>query len=672
MESHNLSTISSHKIKTNPDVERSKMEEGSLNLGNLNKTSNHFLTGNPEEDYAFLIETPEVIMEYYKNQPSYSLEKYFIEIEDWLKKKPEEGNNVPLVIEADDGIGKKTLIVKWIEHHIKNSRKHYKDIIIPHFASAGGNNSNYHYSIYRILIKLREYFNIKQKVELLEEKIRKNFYYWLDICSRKIMKNVTFDGDILIIIEGMEHFKSEDGNEESNLKFWLPKLFPDRVRFIITCDQNSASYNYLKDLNSSFLSMKADSRLNKLLENLYTRKSICSQEWAHKCYQILEKKHANGELDNTLYIKTFVGAFVPNCIDDEDGILKNDPVFKKKIEKMMSEVDFDRIDNIHNVEDLMDYILEFFEVRIMHQRKFEKVCVILILTFKGLSYDEINRVVNFERYEWEILKSVFKSFFFTYKGLWKVSNDIFKKVVEKKYLKNKEFEKQVRIEIAFALDKSPNSIRKLEEKTNNLYKAEDWANLKHTLSLIESFLLLFNPFTKYDLCRYWQILQDKGFDPVDQYNSGLEQWEMQYNPKEEELFTIILQICRFLKEFTDFETNLTPTFSHPFVKNKITQFKASHGEGYAVYGEEPKKSTFANLKTISDKNTVNQSKQNQSKLSSIKGNQKVDEMKRWEQETKDFFRNEDGEISDRDEGSDSEEKDDNRLDFLDNIGINFI
>merc|ERR1712160_46210 len=108
----------------------------------------------------------------------------------------------------------------------------------------------------------------------------------------------------------------------------------------------------------------------------------------------------------------------------------------------------------------MDYILEFFEVRIMHQRKFEKVCVILILTFKGLSYDEINRVVNFERYEWEILKSVFKSFFFTYKGLWKVSNDIFKKVVEKKYLKNKEFEKQVRIEIAFALDKSPNSIRK--------------------------------------------------------------------------------------------------------------------------------------------------------------------------------------------------------------------
>jgi hypothetical protein len=50
----------------------------------------------------------------------------------------------------------------------------------------GGNNCNYFYAIYSILIKLRENFNIKQKVELLEERLRKYFYYWLDICSKKI------------------------------------------------------------------------------------------------------------------------------------------------------------------------------------------------------------------------------------------------------------------------------------------------------------------------------------------------------------------------------------------------------------------------------------------------------------------------------------------------------
>ncbi len=29
-------------------------------------------------------------------------------------------------------------------------------------------------------------FNIKQKVELVEEKIRRNFSYWLDICNQKM------------------------------------------------------------------------------------------------------------------------------------------------------------------------------------------------------------------------------------------------------------------------------------------------------------------------------------------------------------------------------------------------------------------------------------------------------------------------------------------------------
>jgi hypothetical protein len=31
---------------------------------------------------------------------------------------------------------------------------------------------------------------------------------------------------------------------------------------------------------------------------------------------------------------------------------------------------------------------------------------------------------------------------------------------------------------------------------------------------IENFLLMYNTVFKYDLCRYWQILEEKGFDPV--------------------------------------------------------------------------------------------------------------------------------------------------------------
>ena len=62
-------------------------------------------------------------MEFYKHQNTYGLEKYFIEIEDWLEKKPDPENNMPLIIEADEGVGKKTLLVKWIDYHTKATNR---------------------------------------------------------------------------------------------------------------------------------------------------------------------------------------------------------------------------------------------------------------------------------------------------------------------------------------------------------------------------------------------------------------------------------------------------------------------------------------------------------------------------------------------------------------------
>lgn len=86
-------------------------------------------------------------------------------IEEWLASEPEDPeSNHPLVIEGDGGVGKKTLLVKWFEYHQSIKAKNTRDLTILHFATTGGNNSNYFYAIYRILIKLREELNIGQKV----------------------------------------------------------------------------------------------------------------------------------------------------------------------------------------------------------------------------------------------------------------------------------------------------------------------------------------------------------------------------------------------------------------------------------------------------------------------------------------------------------------------------
>lgn len=50
------------------------------------------------------------------------LDRYFLEIEDWLDEDKSLHQNTPLVLEADYGIGKKTLLVKWMEYHAKNKK----------------------------------------------------------------------------------------------------------------------------------------------------------------------------------------------------------------------------------------------------------------------------------------------------------------------------------------------------------------------------------------------------------------------------------------------------------------------------------------------------------------------------------------------------------------------
>lgn len=91
-----------------------------------------------------------------------------------------------------------------------------------------------------------------------------------------------------------------------------------------------------------------------------------------------------------------------------------------------------------------------------------------------------------------------------FQELWMIKNDSFKKSI---FAKFDLIPTQINEKIADTLKRTPNSVRKLEEETFQLYSAGNYFKLKEVISDIENFLLLFNPYTKYDLCRYWQKLE---------------------------------------------------------------------------------------------------------------------------------------------------------------------
>lgn len=128
-------------------------------------------------------------------RPAFDQEKYLLLMEAFVRREVASAeDNQPLVIEAEDGHGKKALLVNWMTFHeqqeaatdVAAAEQKFRDVVVPHFASVGGHSQNYFNTIYKILVKLRDIFNIKYKVELLEEKIRKYFPFWLDLFQSKI------------------------------------------------------------------------------------------------------------------------------------------------------------------------------------------------------------------------------------------------------------------------------------------------------------------------------------------------------------------------------------------------------------------------------------------------------------------------------------------------------
>ncbi len=100
------------------------------------------------------------------------------------------------------------------------------------------------------------------------------------------------------------------------------------------------------------------------------------------------------------------------------------------------------------------------------------------------------------------------------------------------------------------------------------------------ISSIEVFSVLYNPATKHQLAQSWQILEQFNlmeatsnnssvrkiqfkYDPVAEYNKSLERFVQRYNPNNDEIFIILIQLTRFLRELADFETPSTPQFKHP-------------------------------------------------------------------------------------------------------------
>ncbi len=129
----------------------------------------------------------------------------------------------------------------------------------------------------------------------------------------------------------------------------------------------------------------------------------------------------------------------------------------------------------------------------------------MTVTNKGLSKKELAKIIGFDEQQWLLFFAVYQSMISSYNGFFQIMSKDFKAKIFDMFVQKGESSKisQLHLEIADVVEKSPNSIRRLEELQFHLSMGKSYFRLKETLADIENFLLMFNPQNKYDLCRYW-------------------------------------------------------------------------------------------------------------------------------------------------------------------------
>lgn len=349
---------------------------------------------------------------------------------------------------------------------------------------------------------------------------------------------------------------------------------PDRVRVIIALESDSYNIEYFRNLGCRFIEIESNfETMGSLLTNYQLKKPFLPDTYLKSALEILQKAIKTSDSLDNLYIKVFLSCVVPHAdsklFDSPQDVLAIiTEVFANK--KNQSEM-LDAVRQADTTEKIISAIIDFYKDKFIDPDNYFKLISILCINYKGLKFDELQSIIPVETNVLAAICLLFKPFFLHHRGYWKITNPSFIKLYYKNFLKSNTVKRALHLKIATALEKEDDSIRKLEEQTSNLYHSEDYFSLKQKISSIDNFIILFSENTKFELFRFWKKLEQKGYDPVYEYNKAFELFEMHYNPKDSELFILSIQICRFFKELSEFESSITPEFRHPYIKSKIVQ-----------------------------------------------------------------------------------------------------
>ena len=140
---------------------------------------------------------------------------------DALDKYAAHGNGgVPFFVTGEPGMGKSALLANWAD---RVRKAHPGACVLTHFVEATSEGADWAAMLHRILSELKRRFSLDLEVPTAPDDLRSSLGYWF--------RTANWPGGLFLVLDGLDHL--EDAGGALDLE-WLPAVFPDRVRVILS------------------------------------------------------------------------------------------------------------------------------------------------------------------------------------------------------------------------------------------------------------------------------------------------------------------------------------------------------------------------------------------------------------------------------------------------------
>ena len=395
------------------------------------------------------------------------------------------GNEVPILLLGDSGIGKSALISNWVEHWRQN---HPKDFIFQHYIGSTPDSSVHWKIMTRLMEEIKRWSGDNDELPKTKNDILRDFALWLAKARIKADR----DGvKFIVVLDALNQLEETD---HGNLLGWLPsEPFTGNLRLIVSALPGK-TLDALKNRSLTTLQiqpLKTNERERMIVEYLKRfGKSLDRQR--------IEPLSNSEATANPLYLKILL---------DELRITGTHDRLDERLKNYLSARD---------IAELLEKVLNRYKFDYEHDRKglVSEILGLIWSARRGLTENELLKILrpaNLPQLPlaiWAPLKAALEENLVNRDGILNFAHDFLNNAVENAFAADSEKKNALRLLLANYFEAEPVTARSCDELPWLLDKTKSYTRLRNCLLNIDNFLEIYQR-DEEELRGYWVTLKEE-------------------------------------------------------------------------------------------------------------------------------------------------------------------